>query len=237
MGAWSKPAEVQDAPIPFVGRSLRCLVGELADERHDFEFLDSIEPPETYDTFLRTLSYAAHTDAKPLDSAWTRRVFAEEPYLSNAVRKKYKPVDRKVRPVPTYMPDPNGQVFKRVEIPDLSPLPFDVPRLVNFVPTERITQERLEVMLQTVPENFLFSREIDLLAFIISNHEAAIAFTDAERGTFSRKYFPDYQIPVIEHIPWVQPPIRIPKAIEETVRSMLLEQRKAGKYEYSTASY
>jgi hypothetical protein len=238
VGAQSEPVEIQDAPIPFVGRSLRCLVGELAEERPEFEFLDSIEPPETYDALLRTISYAAHPDARPVDSAWTRRVFAEEPYWSNvATRKKYKPVDRKVRPVPTYMPDPNGQVFKRVEIPDLPPLPFDVPQLADFVPTQRITQERLETMLQTVPEGFLFAREIDLLAFIIRNRETAIAFTDAERGTFSRKYFPDYQIPVIEHVPWVQPPIRIPKAIEETVRSMLLEQRDAGKYEYSTASY
>jgi hypothetical protein len=52
VGAQSKPVDLQDAPIPFVGQSLRCLVGELADEQHDFEFLDSIELPETYDTFL-----------------------------------------------------------------------------------------------------------------------------------------------------------------------------------------
>jgi len=42
---------------------------------------------------------------------------------------------------------------------------------------------------------------------------------------------------VIEHIPWVQAPICIPKSIEDTVRQMLLEQKAAGKYEYSTASY
>ena len=92
-------------------------------------------------------------------------------------------------------------------------------------------------MLKTIPEGFLSPREIDLLVFIIRNCETAIAFTDAERGTFSRKYFPDYQIPVIEHTPWVQAPIRIPKAIEDTVRKMLIEQRDTGKYEYSTASY
>jgi len=42
---------------------------------------------------------------------------------------------------------------------------------------------------------------------------------------------------VIEHIPWVQSPIRIPKSIEDTVHQMLLDQKAAGKYEYSTASY
>ena len=135
------------------------------------------------------------------------------------------------------MPDPQGQVLKRVIIPDLSPLPFTVPALTDFVPTERITQERLEIMLKTIPKDFLLPREIDLLVFILRNHEKSIAFKDAERGTFSREYFPDYEIPVIEHTPWVQVPIRIPKAIEGTVRDMLIEQKNAGKYEYSTTSY
>ena len=54
---------------------------------------------------------------------------------------------------------------------------------------------------------------------------------------FSNEYFPDYEIPVIEHVPWVQMPIRIHKSIEDTMRQMLLDQKAAGKYEYSTTSY
>ena len=38
-------------------------------------------------------------------------------------------------------------------------------------------------------------------------------------------------------MPWVKPPNRIPKAIEDTVCQMLLDQKATGKYEYSTASY
>ena len=223
--------------IPFVGRSLWCLVGELKEQQHDLNFYNILDPPETYDTLLLNLAYAAPLEAKPLKSPWTARVFSKQ-YSSNlAVRKKYKPVDCKVRPVPSYMPDPSGQVFKHVEIPELPSLPFETTALTKFIPTARITQERLDVMLKTIPEGFLSPHEIDLLVFIIRTREAAIAFTDAERGTFSQKYFPDYQIPVIEHVPWVQAPIRIPKAIEDTVRKMLIEQRDAGKYEYSTASY
>lgn len=41
----------------------------------------------------------------------------------------------------------------------------------------------------------------------------------------------------MEHIPWVQPPIRIAKAIESAIRELLEQQRAAGKFEYSTASY
>jgi hypothetical protein len=56
-------------------------------------------------------------------------------------------------------------------------------------------------MLATIPKGFLLTHEIDLLAFVIKTRELAFAFNDAERGTFSCKYFPDYEIPVIEHTP------------------------------------
>lgn len=154
----------------------------------------------------------------------------------NAVR-RYKPVDRKVRPVLSYMPDPQGQILKHVIIPDLPPLPFSVPTLCEFTPTEHVSRERLDLMLSMISEDFLLPLEIDLLVFVIRNRERSIAFNDAERGTFSREYFPDYEIRVIEHTPWVQAPIRIPKAIEGTVHDMLIEQKNAGKYEYLTASY
>jgi hypothetical protein len=213
------------------------LVGKVEDNWQDFHFLDSINPPETYDTLLRTISYAAPIDSKPLEMLWMQQVFAEGPYKTNVIRKKYKPVDCKVCPVPSYMPDPMGQVFKCVEIPKLPPLPFDVTPLTEFQPTDRIMQERLDSMLKTIPKNFLLPHEIDLLVYILRNWEAAIAFTDAEQGTFSRTYFPDYEIPVIEHTPWVQLPIQILKAIEAMVRKMLEEQRATGKYKYSSASY
>lgn len=105
------------------------------------------------------------------------------------------------------MPDLNCQVFKCVEIPELSLLPYDVPMLLNFILMQHIMQEPLDKMLKSIPEGFLLPCKVDLLVFILRNRENAIAFTDAERGTFSQKYFPDYRIPVIKHMPWVQPPI------------------------------
>ena len=128
-------------------------------------------------------------------------------------------------------------MFLPVIIPSLPSLPLDPPLLAEFVPTKRLTEERLKKILSSSPKDFLRPREIDLLVYILRSRELALAFEDSERGTFSDKYFPDYEIPVIEHIPWVQAPIRVPKAIEDTVRQMLQEQKAAGKYEYSTASY
>ena len=153
------------------------------------------------------------------------------------MRTKYKTVDKKVRPVPSYMPDPAGQVFLPVVILQLPPLPLDPPQLAKFLPTKRLTQEWLDKILASVPKGFLLPREVDLLVYVLRTWELALAFEDSERGTFSEKYFPDYEIPVIEHVPWVQAPIHVPKAIEETVRQMLLDQKAAGKYEYLMASY
>ena len=98
-----------------------------------------------------------------------KRVFTDSVYASNMVQKKYKPVDRKVRLVPSYMPDPNRQTFKHVEIPLLPPLSSEVPALSEFVPTEQITRERLDLMLKTIPEGFLLPLEIDLLVSVIRN--------------------------------------------------------------------
>ena len=135
------------------------------------------------------------------------------------------------------MPDPAGQTFLPVVIPSLPILPLDPPLLATFRPTKRLTEDRLQKILSSVPKDFLQTREIDLLVYVLCERELALAFEDSECGTFSDKYFPDYEIPVIEHTPWVQVPIHIPKAIEETVRQMLLDQKAAGKYEYSMASY
>ena len=199
-------------------------------------FVSDLEPPETYDLILQNIAHCSPRTSRLLITPWTRRAFT---YKSNALqaRTKYKTVDKKVRPVPSYMPNPAGQVFCPVTIPSLPPLPLDPPLFQDFIPTQRLSLDRLEKILTSVPQGFLKPREIDLLVFVLQTRQQALAFEDSERGTFSDKYFPDYEIPVIEHIPWVQAPIRIPKSIEDTVRQMLLDQKAAGKYEYSTASY
>ena len=199
-------------------------------------FISELEPPDTYDLILQNIAHCSPRTSRPLFTPWTQRAFT---YESNPLqmRTKYKTVDRKVRPVPSYMPDPAGQVFLPVTIPQLPLLPLDPPPLSKFLPTKRLTQDRLTKILTSVPQGFLQTREVDLLVYVLRTRELALAFEDSERGTFSDKYFPDYEIPVIEHVPWVQAPIRVPKSIEDTVRQMLLDQKAAGKYEYSMASY
>ena len=228
-----------------MGRALHTLLGDVSHTK-DFDSCVtaiSLDPPASYDTLLRQAEYAMDAPASPFASAWSARALSSHFPSTLTTRsvsagaRKYKPVDRKVRPVPTYMPNPSAQKFKPVTIPVPDHLPHNPPPRSEFVPTERLTQARLDIILSTVPEGFLSSGELDLLVSVLVRRQDALAFDDGERGIFSREFYPDYEIPIIEHTPWVQEPIRIPKAIESDVRQLLQDQRRAGKYEDSCASY
>ena len=193
-------------PPATLGRSLYALLGDVSNfSPSELEIMQSLFPPSEYDPFLR--SFFLRSSSLSLDSLmlstnslWVRRALSEDTWHTSAA-KRYKPVDRKVRPVPTYMPNPSAQVFKPIPEHKLPPLPFTPPPLSSFHPTSRLTLERLNAILSTIPEGFLGPSEIDLLVYVLNHRQRALAFTDAERGHFSREYFPDYEMPVIEHTP------------------------------------
>ncbi|OSX67974.1 hypothetical protein POSPLADRAFT_1127967, partial [Postia placenta MAD-698-R-SB12] len=117
------------------------------------------------------------------------------------------------------------------------PLLVHPPPCSSFRPTEWLMQERLDKIMNTVPDGFLTAEELNLMVYIVDICQEAIAWTDAERGMFFCEYFPDYEMLVIKHVPWVRAPIPVPKAIEGKVRVMLKKQIEAGKYEYLSVSY
>ena len=136
------------------------------------------------------------------------------------------------------MPDLSAQTLKPIVLPPIRPLPMNPPPRLEFKPTDRLSIERLEIILANVPSHSpLSSQELDLLVYILQDRQSALAFTDNERGTFSCEYFPDYVIPVVEHTPWVQPPIPIPKAIESKVGRILEAHFASGRYEQSCSAY
>lgn len=75
------------------------------------------------------------------------------------------------------------------------------------------------------------------MVFLLHCHQMSLAFTNNERGILSRAYFSDYQISVIEHMPWAWDPICIPYAIVDKVQKLLNEQILAGKYETAYSFY
>ncbi|KIO02717.1 hypothetical protein M404DRAFT_93055, partial [Pisolithus tinctorius Marx 270] len=123
----------------------------------------------------------------------------------------YKPVAKKVRPVPTLMP-----VEFRVErreagdpLADLPVLPTHPP---PFVPGSRFTQERAD-KLDLDPSKFLLPTELNLVRWLVKTHETAFAWDASERGTFREDMFLPLKIPTLAHKPWVERNIPIPPAI------------------------
>jgi hypothetical protein len=147
----------------------------------------------------------------------------------------YKKVAKKVRPVPTSLPE-DFRCIRRIPVDPLSslpPLPFHPP---TFTPGARLTQERLDA-LDLNHHSFLWPRELDLLHYILRTNELGLAWTEAEKGRFRDDYFSPVKIPVIEHIPWAHKNIPIPTGILDDVIQIFKDKFAAGVYEHSDASY
>ncbi|KAJ6571440.1 hypothetical protein B0H19DRAFT_873897, partial [Mycena capillaripes] len=143
----------------------------------------------------------------------------------------YKPVDRKVKPVPTSQPDPQAHVFRPIPRTSFTELPTHPPDYRTLKFGSRVTKERLESMLAKIEPGILSDAELNLLAFIAVIRESAFAFEYSEKGSFSRDYYPDYEFPTIEHVPWQRKPIPIPAALLEDVRKVILDNEKGGRFE------
>ena len=147
----------------------------------------------------------------------------------------YKPVDRKVKPVPGIFPE-DARVIRKFPEDPLKSLPSLPVKPPKFIPTEKITKDRLKEI-ETNKDGFLSPEEEKLLIHMLVLNEKAIAFEEGERGTFHEDYFSPYKIPVVEHIPWAFKNIPIPPGIRDKVIKLLKEKIDAGVYEPSHASY
>lgn len=145
-------------------------------------------------------------------------------------------MDRKVRPVPTYFPDPRAQEFKEIPPAVLLELPTHPSNYHNLDFSGRVTLERLEGMLDSIEPGALTPDETNLIAFVVVKRGKAFAWNYAEKGYFSREYYPDYEIPTIEHVPWQANPIKIPNAIYDVI-AVIQDNEAAGRFEPTTSSY
>ncbi len=92
-------------------------------------------------------------------------------------------------------------------------------------------------MTTRIEKGILQSKELDLLAYVVMKREMAFAWEQSERGSFSREYFPDYEIPTIEHVPWHTKPIRIADSLVSDVKDEIRKGEAAGRFEPTTSSY
>ena len=147
----------------------------------------------------------------------------------------YKRVGRKIHPVSRAFPE---DCYVQRQIPEdpllsLLPLPTCPP---EFIPTQKISEERKKI-LNVNAKGFLLPEEEKLFLWIMTANEAAIAFEDAERGTFKESYFAPYIIPTIPHTPWVHKHHPIAPGLLPKVMEVLKLKIAAGVYEQSQSSY
>ncbi|TDL16386.1 hypothetical protein BD410DRAFT_888860 [Rickenella mellea] len=207
--------------VPTLGLSLEFLCGskKRLQDWDEYNEAKQLLPDERYDHLMRRNYCSLHETNGIRGSKWTDR--AIHPIVDcqefESLGSKYKPVHRKAY----------------VVIPDRPPLPIYPPSLDGFVPGKRLTCEGVDKILARTPKDFLSDSEKGLLAYVLKTNEMAIAWTDAERGSFSRKYFHDFLMPVIKHTPWQQAPIRMARAIEDRLRKCYVNKRRLANIKFA----
>lgn len=149
---------------------------------------------------------------------------------------KYKPVDKKVKPV-LGTPGEEFRIKREIKGDPLAELPELPTNPPEWTPCGRYTVERKEAMEKAHGKDWLWPQEMALLHDFVNKHEKAFAWDDTEKGKFREDFFPPVDIPVVPHTPWVQKNIPIPTAIFDEVCRIIGEKVKSGVYEPSNSSY
>ena len=174
-------------------------------------------------------------DSTPHPSTFSPTPFPRLDPLIYNVYTAYKPVARKIKPVPATFPE-EARVTRQFPEDPLLSLPPLSPHPPDFTPTTKLTQERLTIF-KINKSGFLWPEEEKLFAQIFKQNEDGLAYNDAERGTLRSEYFSDYIIPTVEHIPWSSKPIPIPPALMPQIIDGIKAKIAAGVFERSQASY
>ena len=152
------------------------------------------------------------------------------------MKKKYKPVAQKVRPILGELPD-KFRIRRNIVGDPLLNMPQLDPNPPPFQPTGRYTQDRKEKLDKVHNTDFLWDKERDLMHDFMYKQNEGFAWDDSERGRFRTDFFPPVNFPVVDHIPWVEKNIPIPPGLFEEVCSIVRTKLDAGVYEASNSSY
>jgi hypothetical protein len=147
----------------------------------------------------------------------------------------YKRAAQKVHPVSGTFPE-EARVRRSFPHNPLDSLPTLSPNPPEFIPTDRLTNDRINGL--NVNENdFLWPEEEKLFKQVLKLNEATLPFEEKDRGTLSHDYFSDYIMPTVPHTPWEYKHIPIPPGIKDKVIDLLKSKIEAGVYEQSQSSY
>jgi hypothetical protein len=152
------------------------------------------------------------------------------------VKKKYKPVSKKVRPVMTDLPE-RFRIIRNIVGDPLAGMPVLSKIPPPFQPTQQYTLERKDVIDKAHPGDFLWPSERALMHHFMTIHQDGFAWCDAERGHFREDFFPPVEMPTIAHKPWVVRNIPIPPGVYEHICGLIKKKIDAGVFEASNSSY
>ncbi|KAJ6587901.1 hypothetical protein B0H19DRAFT_853947, partial [Mycena capillaripes] len=77
-------------------------------------------------------------------------------------------------------------------------------------------------------DGFLWKEENKLMHHFVDLHKNTFVWTDAERGTWKEEFFPNVEIPTVEHKVWIEKPIPIPRGQLEEFCEVIKKKIDAG---------
>ena len=140
----------------------------------------------------------------------------DAPLTTFVVKKMYKPVAQKVRPILDTLHS-RFHIERNIISNPLTDLPTLSPHPPPFTPCGCYTKERRAKMDDLHSTDFLWPAEHELLHHFVSLQNEGFAWDDSERGHFCKDFFPPIEIPIIAHTPWVERNIPIPPGIHDEV--------------------
>ena len=149
---------------------------------------------------------------------------------------KYKPVAKKVRPVKATLPE-EFHVKRHITGDPLEGMPVLPTNPPEFIPGERYTKERSEIIENNLETGQIWPEEIKLIHAMMKGQEMAFAWDASEGGNFRTDFFPPVKFPVLPHVPWVEKDIPLPPGIRNEVCRIIKDKINAGVYEPSSSSY
>lgn len=138
-----------------------------------------------YSTYShQCLNISDNTPAMNIDSAMlvgknTQSLPSTESPPVAVFGKRYKPVDKKVRPILGAVPS-KFRIVRNIIGDPLADIPSLNPRPPPFTPTGRYTQERKEALEAAHSDGFLTEEEMKLLHHFMVQQNEGFAWTDKE---------------------------------------------------------
>ena len=212
------PQQIPNSPVSASNEalSLTTQMSSVASHKHSVPF--SIDMSVTSGSVNIASTYAAvvSTAKKPM-------------------KKKYKLIALKVRPILGELPD-KFWIIRNITGDPLEGIPILDPNPPAFQPRSRYTQERQEIFDKN-NVGFLLPEERKLLHHFMMLHQDAFVWNDSEWGHFREDFFPPVDIPVVPHTPWVQKNIPILPGLYNEVCEVIRQKLNAGTFEPSNSSY